>query len=370
MDFRDKFPILRDWTVDFIELQIILGYKKKMNRYLVIVIHLLYWIKVPYVYMIVIGAPVNNGLVFYEMLPNIANFTAFYIAYFLLVPHLLARKKFVQFGLAAVLGIVLSALVGWSVLWVLKNIFHRVDFPQELVQVNRLIAMLYLNYSTAGLFYGSLMKAFFTWYADIRVKEELKRKHIQTELALLKAQLNPHFLFNTLNNIDNLILINSNAASGYLNKLSGILRFTLYEAHGESIFLKQELDHIQQYIDLQRMRTSNERFICFEVVGQPGELTIAPMLFTPFIENAFKHSTNKKIDQAIDIQLLIAGNRLHFICSNVITESAAVPLTYKGGLGIELISNRLKLLYPEHELIISVTDERYIVTLKLELHGH
>lgn len=320
--------------------------------------------------MVIIGGPVNNALVFYDVLPNVAHFAAFYTAYFLLVPRLLARKKFVQFGLAAVMVIVLSALLGWSAFRVLRDYFHVVDFPRDLGHVNRLVVMLYLNYSATGLFYGSLMKAFFTWYADIRVKEELKRKNVQTELALLKAQLNPHFLFNTLNNIDNLIITSSDAASNYLNKLSGILRFTLYEANGDSIFLSQELDHIQQYIDLQRLRTSNTRFVRFEVAGQPGQLQIAPMLFTPFIENAFKHSTNKKIEHAIDIHLAIEGNTLHFTCSNAIPQSLATPLANNGGLGIELIRNRLALLYPGHQLDIIITDNRYTVTLKLKLHGN
>lgn len=341
-----------------------------MNKYLVVLIHILYWTKLSYVYMLIFGWPVTGLLVFYDVLPDVANCTAFYIAYFLLVPHLLAHKKFVQFGIAALATLALSCTLGWSTFLLLKNYFHFKAYPKELASINRITVVLYLDYSLKGLFYGSLMKAFFTWYSDIRVKEELKKKNMQTELALLKAQLNPHFLFNTLNNIDNLIARNADAASNYLNKLSGILRFTLYEASGERILLSKELDHIQQYIDLQRLRTSNTKFVRFEVEGEPGGLQIAPMLFTPFIENAFKYSTNKKIEYAIDIHLAINEGALHFTCSNAIIESLSTSLSKAGGLGMEIIKKRLKLLYPGHDMQVDITDSRYTVTLKLMLRDN
>jgi sensor histidine kinase YesM len=113
------------------------------------------------------------------------------------------------------------------------------------------------------------------------------------------------------------------------------MRFTLYETKEESIPLEQELEYIRKFIDLQHIRTTNE-FAKFELIGDPRNVTIAPMIFIPFIENAFKHSTNKKIDKAIEISIKITDNRILFSCVNMIDKETAV-VQQKGGLGLDLI---------------------------------
>jgi LytS/YehU family sensor histidine kinase len=214
---------------------------------------------------------------------------------------------------------------------------------------------------------GAVLKGFITWYDEIHVKEVLIRKNLQTELALLKAQLNPHFLFNTLNNIDVLIEKNANAASAYLKKLSDIMRFTLYDTQEEKIPLQQELEYIRKFIDLQQLRAANA-FVELDVSGDPTNLTIAPMVFIPFIENAFKHSTNKKIDGAIAIKIAIADSNVLFSCLNVIDKEKAVA-SNKSGLGLDLIKQRLQLLYKDsHTLEIETMNNTFNVSLKLNLN--
>jgi LytS/YehU family sensor histidine kinase len=184
-------------------------------------------------------------------------------------------------------------------------------------------------------------------------------------LLLIKAQLNPHFLFNTINNIDVLILKDPEKASLYLNKLSDILRFMLYETRQEEILLSQELGYIEKYIELQRIRTSNSNFVSCTITGDPGERTIASMLFIPFIENAFKYAENKKTDRAIEIEIRIEPERIVFECRNeLIVREQRAPET--GGLGNELIRKRLELLYAgRHSLDIQNTNNTYLVHLEV-----
>jgi sensor histidine kinase YesM len=128
---------------------------------------------------------------------------------------------------------------------------------------------------------GTVMRGFISWYGDIRIKAALQQKNHETELALVKSQLNPHFLFNTIHNIDVLIEKNAAQASLYLNKLSDIMRFMLYEAKTEQIPLSRELAYIERYIDLQKIRTANTNYVQYHVTGNAGNLMIAPLLFIP-----------------------------------------------------------------------------------------
>ncbi|MEL7426266.1 MAG: histidine kinase, partial [Bacteroidota bacterium] len=135
---------------------------------------------------------------------------------------------------------------------------------------------------------GLVLRGFLTWIEELKLKEELVEKNHKMELALVKAQLDPHFLFNTINNIDVLITKDPEEASRYLNQLSDMMRFMLYETKSEHIPLEQELSYIDKYVELQRIRTANENYVQYEVEGQPGGKQVAPMIFIPFIENAFK----------------------------------------------------------------------------------
>lgn len=208
-----------------------------------------------------------------------------------------------------------------------------------------------------------VIKGFITWIAELKLQEALKQKNYDIEMALVKAQLDPHFLFNTINNIDVLILKNAEEASVYLNKLSDIMRFMLYETKSDKISLTKELEYIEKYIQLQKIRTANANYVTINTVGISANKTIAPMVFIPFIENAFKHATNKKIEGAIIITILIEPQSITFTCENKFN-----PLTKKetNGLGNELIQKRLQLLYPDkHHLKVSHTIDQYSVYLNL-----
>ena len=211
-----------------------------------------------------------------------------------------------------------------------------------------------------------VVKGFITWFDEIKLKETLQQKNHEIEMALIKSQLDPHFLFNTLNNIDVLILKDATEASNYLNKLSDILRFMLYETKTDEILLRKEIEYIEKYIELQKIRTANANYVRFLVEGNPANITIAPMVFIPFIENAFKHSTNKKIDNAINVQLFITKENILFVCENKFDSNRKV-VQESNGLGNDLIQKRLHLIYPDrHQLEIDKKTTLYSVKLTIK----
>lgn len=218
---------------------------------------------------------------------------------------------------------------------------------------------------------GLVLKGFLTWLDELKLKEELVEKNHKMELALVKSQLDPHFLFNTINNIDMLITKDPAEASRYLNKLSDMMRFMLYETKTEEVPLQQELQYIEKYVELQRIRTANPNYVQYAVAGATEQKMVAPMIFIPFIENAFKHTSNKKQDHAIAIDIQIEPEQITFRCANKYETNgqASKNGSEANGLGNELIERRLQLLYPDaHELKVDHHDGHYRVELSL-LHA-
>jgi two-component system LytT family sensor kinase len=291
--------------------------------------------------------------------PGILGFYSFYIVLF---PRLLKRRKILALILFALLfSLIVSVICDTIIvgLYGVHGLFS--DGWNSAVGITIIMSCLALIHGIIGL----IMKGFISWYGDIKLKEELNRKNYETELALMKAQINPHFLFNTINNIDVLIEKDPARASEYLNKLSDMMRFMLYETKTEKILLAKELNYIDRYIELQRIRTTNINYVSYEVRGSTGSLLIEPMLFIPFIENAFKHAENKKIENAINVRITIEENKIKFECDNAYSiDNKLMP----GGLGNELINRRLALLYPhKHTLEIDNKHGIYKVNLSVTL---
>jgi two-component system, LytTR family, sensor kinase len=336
-----------------------------MKKSVVVLLHILYWLRLPPIVFSVITGHItmDAASVFYQILPTLSNLLAFYFAYFLLFPYLLARKKVIAFILGSIATLTFVYWLAWSVFRSLHGYYDFSALPESVTQVSRYSFALYFGEVLSGYIAGCLLKAFITWYSDIRVREGLKQKQMQAELSLLKAQLNPHFLFNTLNNIDTMILKSPEKASQYLNKLSDMLRFSLYESSDENILLSTEIDYIRKYIDLESIRTNNSKFVSFQVNGDPGGLQVVPLLFIPFIENAFKHTPGKKTDHAIEIVITISNREILFRCSNIVAGPSEKAKT--GGLGMEIIKSRLVSHYPRHTLEVQLIEGRYTVVLKL-----
>lgn len=341
-----------------------------MRKTTIILLHLSYWLMylllLAFVFSIV-TIQIKKTQSIFLFLPIVTlylapNLVSFYSSYFYLFPKFLFRKKFSLLICCGALFCLISALLGSLI----STIFFGFDQPvfndsNEFIGFTVSLTLIAAVHSVIAL----VIRGFITWFDEIKIKEELTQKNYETELALIKSQINPHFLFNTINNIDVLITKDSAKASAYLNKLSDILRYMVYETKSEKIPLVKELDYIEKYLELEKIRTTNPNYVIFEVNGEPNNLQIAPMIFFPFIENAFKHTENNKKFNSINIKISIDETMINFECKNTYQNSADKKQDF-GGLGNELIRKRLMLLYPEqHELKISDNDGVYQVKLTL-----
>jgi len=298
-------------------------------------------------------------IVFFALIPSCITF---YSYYFFVFPKLLKKNKFL---LSAIYGFGISlgaAIVGFLVL----NQTFGADCLGEESATDNVEMVLFMAFvaSISGII-ALVIRGFITWFEEVKLKEALKQKNHEMELALVKSQLDPHFLFNTINNIDVLILKDAEKASDYLNKLSDIMRFMLFETKTDKILLSKELEYIEKYIELQRIRTANSKYVDFRVTGNSANKTIAPMLFIPFIENAFKHTNNKKLENAITIRILIEEENIQLICENKFDPNRSTKQA-SSGLGNELIQKRLDLIYPnKHTLAVKNQNGLYSVKLNI-----
>ena len=299
------------------------------------------------------------ALFFIILLPAVISFYTFYLVLF---PRYFRQKRI---GYAFLLGVTISVVttsLGFAFM-------SGVLYPECANDMNVPEAITFVAiasyFNLVGGIIAFVIKGFSTWFEEVKLKEELQEKNHSMELALVKSQLDPHFLFNTINNIDVLILKDAAEASDYLNRLSDIMRFMLYETKTEEISLSKEVDYIRKYIDLQKIRTANKTYVDFQLSGDVTGRKIAPMVFIPFIENAFKHTLNKKTANAIRIHIRVEKDEIYMSCINRLEKHRRIK-TEEGGLGNELIRKRLELLYPDrHQLDTEQTEEEYRIQLTI-----
>lgn len=206
---------------------------------------------------------------------------------------------------------------------------------------------------------------FFTqkWYDERHLIKNIQISQLQTELKYLRTQINPHFLFNGLNTIYGHIDIANQAARNILLQFSDLLRYNLYEADVDWVALGKEAGYLENYVALQRARSNSNVQITLEIAVQDRDIKIAPLLFIPFVENAFKFSTRDDIN-IIRISLRQSGNTIIFECANSFEHTGQPP----GGIGLANVKRRLELLYKDrHLLTISKEEQTYSIQLTLML---
>jgi two-component system LytT family sensor kinase len=337
-----------------------------MKRSFILLLHFGFW----FCYLLLIVMVVatvfrNNGndprighfvlsLLLFAILPSSLSF---YTYYFFLFRYISIHRLFVSITIGLLISLS-SALIASSIIYLIGGAAW--DVGKEASYPGQIAAILFVS-GVCGVI-ALVIKGFISWVDEIKIKEALRQKTHEMEMALIKSQLDPHFLFNTINNIDVLILKDAFLASDYLNKLSDIMRFILYETKSDKILLAREIEYIRKYLELQKIRTSNDSYASFIVKGVPGSQAIAPMIFIPFIENAFKHTLNKKLENAISISIDIQKDVIIFACKNKYTSA---PIAGESnGLGNDLIQKRLNLIYPKtHNLIITKENGQYDVSL-------
>ena len=300
---------------------------------------------------------------FYMLLPICL---VYLINYFVLVPQLLFRKLMVWFILA---NVVLLAVLN------IPNIIPHAQIPEafrEQIQLRDILAFRIPTLISAVFF-----QLVFIFLAigvrsmirsnDIQFQlQEEKRKAAEAELTWLKHQLNPHFLFNTLNNISSLTQIDPDKAQESIAQLSDTLRYALYDTDTDKVPLAGEVEFMDNYINLMQLRC-NERTKVEKSWELPeGEARIAPLLFISPIENAFKHGVNARLDSFVRISLRPEGKGLAFCCENSVFEKSGED-HIGSGIGVENLKRRLDLIYPDaYEYEQRETDGVYFVRIVLK----
>ena len=221
-------------------------------------------------------------------------------------------------------------------------------------------------YGLITVYFASISIKFLQKLRDDDKKEsEISKERISTELLYLKQQVNPHFLFNTLNNIYSLSIKNPDLTPEAILKVSSILRYTLYKSDNSLAFLKDEIEIINTYIDFQKLRFKNNLPVVCEVTGSPENNKVEPFILLPLVENAFKYGMANQNDSLINIQITINDDNLKFLISNK-KNILAEPHFEHPGIGIKNIVRRLDLVYPERYKF-NITDENGMFSVLLEM---
>lgn len=192
------------------------------------------------------------------------------------------------------------------------------------------------------------IKAVQKWQKDAEIRQSLERQKISSELSFLKAQINPHFFFNTLHSIYALTMLNVETAREALHTLSRMMRYVLYETQSGSTLLSKEIEFLQDYINLMKLRLTEKVTVTFEKPDPLRDVAVAPMLFLPFVENAFKHGVSAMHPSNIHIALCQQGQVLELQVRNTVLPEKRVVLEESSGIGLTNTQRRLDLLYPGH----------------------
>lgn len=334
-----------------------------------IVKHILFWLFY-YFGIMALNIPLPNitfwGLASESYWFLIADMLATYITIYLILPRYLSSKNLAKFIVFNSLTLVFCVLLNrFITLYIYIPIYH----PEYINKLGFFNFDIFL--AIISIYFIVILAAAFKFaqyfYREKQEKTSLEKQNLMSELALLRTQINPHFLFNTLNNIDALIFSNPNEASAVLIKLSDIMRYMLYDSSAEKVPLVKELSYLENIIELQSLRQKNKNFIKYNVQGNPANLMISPMIFIPFIENAFKHGDKSNNSNGINIKIEIANDSVSLDVQNDISEVNAIKDSV-GGIGLYNVKRRLELLYPNKFVLdILETKTSFKVDLKIEL---
>ena len=287
----------------------------------------------------------------------------FYTNTFFLIPRFLSKNKLGIYILSILISITLYiflCLVSDFINHYIYSIPNYHHFFFFIITRSFFAALFIFGLSTS-------YKVTIEWFNSERQKKELENEKLASELAFLKSQINPHFLFNTLNNVYSLAFKKSDDTPDAIIKLSKLMRYMLYESNERQVFLSKEIDYLHNYIDLQKLRLPETVEIKFNVEGDIEGRLIEPMLLIPFVENAFKHGVSYNEKSQINISIKLNADELLFVVDNKINNA---QLTEESGSGIGLLNvkRRLSLLYPgKHKIIIKDDTYEYRVILKIYL---
>lgn len=333
-------------------------------------LHVLFWIFIILFFTFIYGIRVGNYFEVFAVLlgtlPLDILYTYFLI-YFLIQEFLLA-KRYTWFILLFIVSFTAAVVLEWTINFFILYPSIYSDYERWKDSISYFSGTGLMIYISLGfvILLASAIKLSRHWLQSQQDKASLEIQNRQSELALLRSQVNPHFLFNTLNNIDTLIRKDPDKASDSLIKLSEMMRYFIYEATTEKVPLEKEINYLLSFIELQRIRHKEQDYIRFTVNGSTAGIEIAPMLFIPFVENAFKHGSKNYLIPAITVDLLIVPRKIRFEVVNY-TDARNSHVKDPGkGIGLANVVRRLELTYPgQHTLSVTTDENIYSTVLEL-----
>lgn len=287
-----------------------------------------------------------------------------YANYFYLLPRLLEKKQLLKYLLKFV--ILFSLVITIRIL--VDRYLHGgvTEHRSGYLNSTRYIVQVVTSNLFIVMFVGMLQFAQ-DWFDLDAKRKEVEREKLVAELNLLKAQINPHFLFNTLNNLYYLAYSKSDNTTIVIDKLSKMMRYMIYDSNHPKVLLSKEIEYLENYVSLERLRLNDEIPVDFEVIGNLNDLKIAPLIFITFLENAFKHGvSNAQKNCWVRVLIEVNGKECVYTVAN-----SKFPRNEetKSGIGLANIKRRLELSYPnDHELHVQNLENKYLVQLKLNLN--
>ncbi|MDB5260914.1 MAG: sensor histidine kinase [Adhaeribacter sp.] len=288
-----------------------------------------------------------------------------YLNYFLFLPRWLAHKSFGRY--------LLEFLIPFSILVTTRVHLQRYLADGYTYKEGFFYSTVFIVQIIAGtlfivIFIG-MLRFVKDWFVLEAKKKEVENERLIAELNFLKAQINPHFLFNTLNNLYYLAYTQSPNTTEVIEKLSQMMRYMIYDSNHDKVPLRKEIAYMQNYISLERLRLNDQIPINFEIKGNPQEVLVVPLIFITFLENAFKHGVSNNNPGAwVNIYIEIKGQECIYRVENSKTTNSQLISGGKSGIGLQNMKRRLELSYPnQYKLQVKDQPERYEVQLNLNL---
>ncbi len=287
-----------------------------------------------------------------------------YVIAYVLMPRYLYKKRYFEFTVTTLITI---AVFGWLLLMlyyemILPTILGKTEYYTEHASfIFKGIELLYITSLILSI------KFFQNFIQERERNQTLLQEKIEAELRYLKNQVQPHFLFNTLNNIYGMVLSKNKNAGESIVKLSEMLGYLLYDSDVERISLVSEIDNLENFIELERMRYDRKLDFSYEKSIMPCGTYISPLILLPFVENAFKHGPAKEDGKStIDLKIEIINNVLHFVIKNSFNDSE-IDKSVQSGIGLKNITKRLALIYPEKYQLDIQKNDMFTVNLTIDL---
>lgn len=356
-----RFIFLISFVSDVHSNLVYLYYFSALNKSRQIFLHSIVWLAILVVCVFLSSrlGTLSEAIIIFVYFGMI-NIALFYINYVYLVPRYLSVYKYGTLIFHIVLLIGFSGFLKYGLAYVFKqDVLVRNGSQITFVQY-------YIATVFTGVFFIFLSTAFrfgVDWFLNEKVKKNLENQKLIAELAFLRSQINPHFLFNSLNNIYSLAYQKSDKAPEAIMKLSEIMRYMLQESNEPKVKLVREIRYLENYIELQKLRFKGQAFVDLNINGDYTEQHIAPLILISFIENAFKHGIVSEPDSPVKINIRINNNELKFDIRN---KKSRLNKDESSGIGLSNVKRRLDLLYPgDYVLNIEEDNETYYCRLIL-----